>query len=120
MTWLLVRIKPLGSMMKPEPCTVFGWMASWLAGTLAAFIAAEAGVSVTNEVMLTTVGSRPRIRSAWLGGMICICCAAAGADARGDRPAASVSPDSMPGRMPGRMIDNKRWRMVAGSVGIAT
>src|SRR5580698_6816713 len=93
MTWLFVRITPLGSTMKPEPCTSFGWLAVWSPEALPAFIAAVGEGSMTNEVMLTTLGNRPRINSTWSGGIICICCATAGDCASTSKPAARARPD---------------------------
>src|SRR5580700_8274092 len=110
MTWLLVTITPLASTMKPEPCTSFGWLGAWPPEVLPAFIPAVGEGSTTNEVMLTTLGNRPRINSTWFGGIICICCAAAGDCASSSKPAARARP--------GHMIDQDRWRIVAGSIGI--
>jgi len=56
----LVTITPLGSTTRPEPRNVRGRSGS-LPPDVAAFIAAVASVPEMTEVMLTTVGSRPRI-----------------------------------------------------------
>src|SRR5271165_4765791 len=115
MTWLLVRITPLGSMTKPEPLLPLGRLDCRVAGPLAAFVPPVAGVSAMNEEMLTTLGNRLRISSAWPGVIICICicgistcCAPARSGATSRSMAARVKPESL--------ADQKQGRIAASSV----
>ncbi len=74
MTWSLVAINPPRSMTKPDPFNVWGLdvVAS------ATGPAPPEVLAATVEVMLTTVGSKPRISADWL--TFIVSCAALGED----------------------------------------
>src|SRR5277367_3513921 len=102
---------PLGSMIRPEPLTAVTCSApsaSALFDAPAEGVPVEAG-ALTNAVMLTTVGSRPRITSVWPGAIICICCAPACLGVSNRTPAPRMRPDNVGNQL--------RYRIEAPSVG---